>query len=108
MVSKKPDDIPSREITDEQVYLNRRNFMRVGIVAATTVATGYVYRQLNTPAGRRGASPEKQLAGFLETVLQGRGQTANEIAAAALFLCSDQASAITGQSLNVDGGTAFY
>ena len=40
--------------------------------------------------------------------LQGRGQTADEIATAALFLCSDQASAITGQSLNVDGGTAFY
>src|SRR6202163_3885435 len=59
-------------------------------------------------AERLGVSPEKQLAGFLETVLQGRGQTANEIAAAALFLCSDQASAITGQSLNVDGGTAFY
>jgi NAD(P)-dependent dehydrogenase (short-subunit alcohol dehydrogenase family) len=59
-------------------------------------------------AGRLGVSPEKQLAGFLETVLQGRGQTANEIAAAAVFLCSDQASAITGQSLNVDGGTAFY
>jgi len=67
MVSKKPDDIPSREITDEQVYLNRRNFMRVGIVAATTVATGYVYRQLNTPAGRRGASPEKQLAAIATT-----------------------------------------
>ena len=59
-------------------------------------------------AERLGVAPEKQLAGFLETVLQGRGQTADEIAAAALFLCSNQASAITGQSLNVDGGTAFY
>jgi NAD(P)-dependent dehydrogenase (short-subunit alcohol dehydrogenase family) len=59
-------------------------------------------------AKRMGMSPEEQLAGFLDTVLQGRGQTADEIAAAALFLCSDQASAITGQSLNVDGGTAFY
>jgi len=59
-------------------------------------------------AERMGMTPEKQLAGFLDTVLQGRGQTADEIAAAALFICSDQASAITGQSLNVDGGTAFY
>jgi NAD(P)-dependent dehydrogenase (short-subunit alcohol dehydrogenase family) len=59
-------------------------------------------------AERMGVAPEKQLAAFLDTVLQGRGQTADEIAAAALFLCSDQASAITGQSLNVDGGTAFY
>jgi NAD(P)-dependent dehydrogenase (short-subunit alcohol dehydrogenase family) len=59
-------------------------------------------------AERLGVSPEKQLADFLETSLQGRGQTAEEIAAAALFLASPQASAITGQSLNVDGGMAFY
>ena len=59
-------------------------------------------------AQRLGVSPEKQLAGFLERGLQGRAQTADEIAAAALFLVSSQASAITGQALNVDGGMAFY
>jgi NAD(P)-dependent dehydrogenase (short-subunit alcohol dehydrogenase family) len=59
-------------------------------------------------ADRMGVSAEDQLKGFLNTVLQGRGQTADEVAAAALFLCSGQASAITGQSLNVDGGMAFY
>jgi NAD(P)-dependent dehydrogenase (short-subunit alcohol dehydrogenase family) len=61
-----------------------------------------------TLAERLGVSKEDQLQGFLNTILQGRGQTANEIAAAALFLCSEQASAITGQALNVDGGAAFY
>lgn len=40
-------------------------------------------------------------------ILQGRGQTAEEIARAALFLCSDQSSAMTGQSMYVDGGMAF-
>ncbi len=59
-------------------------------------------------AKKMGVSPEEQLAGFLSTVLQGRGQTAKEIARAALFLCSDQSSAMTGQSVNVDGGAAFY
>jgi NAD(P)-dependent dehydrogenase (short-subunit alcohol dehydrogenase family) len=59
-------------------------------------------------AERLGVSEDDQLKGFLNTILQGRGQTANEVAAAALFLCSDQSSAITGQSLNVDGGAAFY
>jgi NAD(P)-dependent dehydrogenase (short-subunit alcohol dehydrogenase family) len=59
-------------------------------------------------AKRIGVSPEEQLAGFLSTLLQGRGQTADEIARAALFLCSDQSSAMTGQSINVDGGAAFY
>jgi meso-butanediol dehydrogenase / (S,S)-butanediol dehydrogenase / diacetyl reductase len=41
-------------------------------------------------------------------ILQGRPQTTDEIAAAALFLVSDLSSAITGQTLNVDGGMAFY
>ena len=41
-------------------------------------------------------------------ILQGRPQTADEIAAAAVFLASDQSSAITGQALNVDGGMAFF
>lgn len=53
------------------------------------------------------ADGEKLFNGFLEGILQGRPQTANEIAAAALFLVSDQSSAITGQTLNVDGGMAF-
>jgi len=45
---------------------------------------------------------------MMQNILQGRPQTAEEIASAALFLVSDQASAITGQTLNVDGGMAFY
>jgi NAD(P)-dependent dehydrogenase (short-subunit alcohol dehydrogenase family) len=55
-----------------------------------------------------GVTAEEQLADFLKSILQGRGQTSEEIADAALFLCSDHASAITGQALNVDGGAAFY
>ena len=54
------------------------------------------------------ADKEKLFARMLEGILQGRPQTAEEIAAAALFLASSQASAITGQTLNVDGGMAFY
>lgn len=59
-------------------------------------------------AEKLGVSPEDQLQGFLNGLLQGRGQTADEIARAALFLCSDQSTAITGQSINVDGGAAFF
>jgi NAD(P)-dependent dehydrogenase (short-subunit alcohol dehydrogenase family) len=51
---------------------------------------------------------DEVLKQMLEGLLQGRAQTADEIASAALFLVSDQASAITGQTLNVDGGLAFY
>jgi NAD(P)-dependent dehydrogenase (short-subunit alcohol dehydrogenase family) len=51
---------------------------------------------------------EAQFAKSLSGILQGRPQTAEEVAFAALFLVSDQASAITGQTLNVDGGMVFY
>jgi len=61
-----------------------------------------------TLAKRMGISEEEQLKGFLNSLLQGRAQTAAEIARAALFLCSEQSSAITGQSINVDGGAAFF
>ena len=54
------------------------------------------------------ADGDQLFKGMLEGILQGRPQTATEIAAAALFLVSDQSSAITGQTLNVDGGMAFY
>ncbi len=59
-------------------------------------------------AQKLGVSPKEQLEGFLSTLLQGRGQTADEIARAALFLCCNQSSAITGQAINVDGGAAFF
>jgi NAD(P)-dependent dehydrogenase (short-subunit alcohol dehydrogenase family) len=54
------------------------------------------------------ADSEKLFKQMCQGILQGRPQTADEIAAAALFLVSDHASAITGQTLNVDGGMAFY
>jgi NAD(P)-dependent dehydrogenase (short-subunit alcohol dehydrogenase family) len=86
-----------------------RKGVRVNAICPGPVTETRMSRDLGqTLAERMGVSPEDQLKGFLSTVLQGRGQTADEVAAAALFLCSGQASAITGQSLNVDGGMAFY
>lgn len=47
MLIKREDEIKSSEITDKKVYVNRRLFMRAAAVAATTAATGVVYRRLN-------------------------------------------------------------
>jgi sulfoxide reductase catalytic subunit YedY len=44
---KEPNKILPGEITDPAVYFNRRNFMKAGVVAASVVATGLVYRKLN-------------------------------------------------------------
>jgi sulfoxide reductase catalytic subunit YedY len=49
MLIRKPDDIKSREITDEKVYLNRRLFLRGAILAGSVTATGFLYRKLNVP-----------------------------------------------------------
>lgn len=48
-------------------------------------------------------TPERRAA-FLATIPLGRFSTPEDIAAAALYLCSDEASMITGVALPVDGG----
>jgi NAD(P)-dependent dehydrogenase (short-subunit alcohol dehydrogenase family) len=58
-------------------------------------------------AARTGGDAEAMFKDFLGGILQGRPQTVDEIASAALFLVSDAASAITGQALSVDGGMSF-
>jgi len=47
---KDENKILSREVTPPEMYFNRRNFIRAGILAASAVATGVVYRKLN-PVG---------------------------------------------------------
>jgi NAD(P)-dependent dehydrogenase (short-subunit alcohol dehydrogenase family) len=86
-----------------------RKGVRVNAICPGPVTETRMSKELgNTLATKLGVSPKEQLAGFLNTILQGRGQTADEIARAALFLCSKQSTAITGQSINVDGGAAFF
>jgi len=67
MLIKKPDDINGSEITDRKVYLNRRNFIRGTVLAASAVATGFLYQrllahdiELPTPTGN--AAPGAQVA----------------------------------------------
>ena len=48
-------------------------------------------------------TPEMR-AKFLSTIPMGRFSTPDDLAAAALFLCSDEASLITGVGLQIDGG----
>ncbi|MDT7602511.1 MAG: methionine sulfoxide reductase catalytic subunit [Acidobacteriota bacterium] len=49
MLTKKPGDIFSSEVTDEHTFLTRRNFVRAAIVAASATTTGYVYRRFAIP-----------------------------------------------------------
>jgi NAD(P)-dependent dehydrogenase (short-subunit alcohol dehydrogenase family) len=86
-----------------------RQSVRVNAICPGPVTETEMSKELGkTLAEKLGVSPEEQLKGFLSSLLQGRGQTAMEIAQAALFLCSDMSTAIVGQSINVDGGAAFF
>jgi NAD(P)-dependent dehydrogenase (short-subunit alcohol dehydrogenase family) len=86
-----------------------RQGVRVNAICPGPVTETEMSKELGrTLAQRLGVSPEDQLKGFLNSIPQGRGQTAMEIAQAALFLCSDMSSAMVGQSINVDGGIAFF
>jgi 3-hydroxybutyrate dehydrogenase len=86
-----------------------RKGVRVNAICPGPVTETQMSKELGAVLAKKmGVSAEEQLAGFLNSLLQGRAQTAEEIARAALFLCSEQSSAMTGQSINVDGGVAFY
>jgi len=49
MQTKQSGSIKSSEITSEQTYLNRRNFIKAAVLAGTTLVTTGVYRWLNQP-----------------------------------------------------------
>ncbi len=79
MLIKKHDDVKASEITDKQVYLDRRLFMRGAALAATTVATGLLYRKLNLPPAE--TSKGEKLADFAKPTSDdalGDGFTVNE------------------------------
>src|SRR6267154_1338783 len=86
-----------------------RKGVRVNAICPGPVTETQMSKDLGEVLAKKmGVNEDEQLAGFLNGLLQGRAQTAEEIARAALFLCSEQSSAMTGQSINVDGGVAFY
>jgi 3-oxoacyl-[acyl-carrier protein] reductase len=78
-------------------------------VTVNTVLPGHTYtdRQLHLAALRAkelGITEEEALERQAKEIPMGRLATPEEIAAAIVFLCSTQASYITGTSLLVDGG----
>jgi methionine sulfoxide reductase catalytic subunit len=62
---KEPNKISADEITDPAVYFNRRMFIRAGILAASAVATGLIYRRLNPVAS--GAVKTARIDGLIPT-----------------------------------------
>lgn len=80
-------------------------------MAVELAAQGVRVNALNPVAGETpllksflGEDTPEMRARFLATIPLGRFSTPTDIAAAAVFLCSDEAAMITGTALEIDGG----
>jgi sulfoxide reductase catalytic subunit YedY len=67
MLLKKPDDVKGSEITPESTYLNRRMFIRGGVLAASVIATGGFYRALTSKGTRQVPAPPPPTSTFPRT-----------------------------------------
>jgi NAD(P)-dependent dehydrogenase (short-subunit alcohol dehydrogenase family) len=82
-------------------------------VTVNAVCPGYVDTDMTTRAvenieAKTGRSAADALAGIKRMSPQNRLVTAEEVAALALLLASDEGRGITGQAINVDGGTVLF
>jgi 2-hydroxycyclohexanecarboxyl-CoA dehydrogenase len=87
-------------------------------VRVNTVCPGMVKTSLNESVWRawHDQQPPDQQKNYddwaaekiSKVVPLGRWQTADDIAAMIVFLCSDRASEVTGQTINVDGGCVMH
>jgi NAD(P)-dependent dehydrogenase (short-subunit alcohol dehydrogenase family) len=79
--------------------------VRLNMVSPGGVEGPRLSRQLGEEAERQGITFEERLARFAATSALERMSTAEDVAAAVLFLLTDASRNITGQDLLVDGGT---
>jgi len=71
-----------REVTDPAIYFNRRKFIQAGVLAASAVATGMIYRHLNpVGTGLKGKTNTAVIQGITNEPVStsaGSGFTVNE------------------------------
>jgi 3-oxoacyl-[acyl-carrier protein] reductase len=71
-------------------------------ITVNAVAPGYI------TAGMTEGLPEEVTARYMAQIPLGRAGSPEDVAAAVVFLASDEAAYITGQVLNVDGGMVMH
>ncbi len=79
----------------------------VNAVCPGWVSTEMVEQTVQNIMQKTGRSREDAIASLVKDVPMGRMVTPEEVANLVVFLASNQAAAITGQGLNIDGGTVM-
>ncbi len=82
-------------------------------ITANAICPGYVDTEMTTRGvenitKKTGRSAEEALAAIRKMSPQDRLVTAEEVAALALLLASEEGGAINGQAINIDGGSVLY
>jgi 3-oxoacyl-[acyl-carrier protein] reductase len=79
---------------------------KAGVISYTRTRVNALAPDITMTEGLRAVAPPGASERFENTVPMGRVGHVDEMAGAAVFLASDLASYITGQTIHVDGGTA--
>lgn len=78
--------------------------VRANAICPGPVESDMVEERIAAEAASAGVPPDERRAALCRGIPLGRMATADDIAAAALFLASDASAYITGQALNLSGG----
>lgn len=78
--------------------------IRANAICPGPVESDMVEERIAAEAARAGVTPDERRAALCRGIPLGRMATADDVAAAALFLASDASAYITGQALNLSGG----
>ena len=76
----------------------------VNAVCPGFTETDLVRESINRVVAKTGRTPEQAMAEFVKTNPQGRLVQPEQVADAVIWLCSEGASAVTGQAISVSGG----
>ncbi len=82
--------------------------IRVNCVCPGYVRTSMQEREVIWEADLRGITPEEVLQDYLRAIPLGRLEEPEDVARVVVFLLSDRAAYMTGQAINVTGGSIMF
>jgi len=82
--------------------------IRVNAVCPGYVRTSMQEREIAWEAGLRGITPEAVRQDYLRAIPLGRLEEPEDVARVVVFLLSDRAAYMTGQAINVTGGSIMF